>query len=668
MFCPRICTEHGSFMANGEARYKRIGSPDDGTVPRCKTFCLSGQHYENGQMYPLPWHPPRERIWDMFFFRHMFDRLQHSTFSTELHILVVRGASVKLMDMFGLIGGKDISFFGGGGVQGEEVNTWYSWKEFCNELTTVGHPRIELTCVEQLFLTLDDRESSRLATVWFTFIMFVTIVNLLSMIFPTGPGVVLHIIVEGMLDQESCSEDFRTFCTLIFTFEFVAKAVCIPFVRLELIDVDLALDQLCTDSASVQPFTRRGRCTHWIVHGSNLVDFVSILPFWLTLLLGNFLPNASFLRMIRMARIFRIFKTARNLDMFQVVGLTLWKSISMVVVLFILFALVGLIIGCLLYQLEDQEAFSSVPRAMYWIFVRLLNVKDVPFRDGDVVTTSGIVVLTLTMALKGVLWIVPMEKIKQIYVQEHRTVTTLGDMRREMDEHLMNKTKGSFSVGSTSFAQIHLQPLDWDVISNGATFCTMTLPIMKQCEVVEDVDVTIPHCSGMLIVRMEWNPSANMLAAKPPAMPEGSLVLRVVGAAGFPGHFRQRYRCSFQVPDQLFSTNCQEMLLCLSEPVSFDGPREWDIQWIPRGSKMDNTCTTDASEQPDLLDEGSFRKRTLSLLQEQSVAMHDQGTKLDAQSRLIMEQAERLQRLEIQMQNRVAYPPVPLAATPSSVK
>merc|ERR1719272_2235777 len=105
--------------------------------------------------------------------------------------------------MFGLVGGKDISFFGGGGLQGEEVNTWYSWKEFCNELTQVGHPRIELTCVEQLFLTLDDRESSRLATVWFTFIMFVTIVNLLSMIFPTGPGVVLHIIVEGMLDQES---------------------------------------------------------------------------------------------------------------------------------------------------------------------------------------------------------------------------------------------------------------------------------------------------------------------------------------------------------------------------------------------------------------------------------------------------------------------------------
>ena len=35
------------------------------------------------------------------------------------------GLQVKLMDMFGMPLERDISFFGGGGIQGEAVNTWY---------------------------------------------------------------------------------------------------------------------------------------------------------------------------------------------------------------------------------------------------------------------------------------------------------------------------------------------------------------------------------------------------------------------------------------------------------------------------------------------------------------------------------------------------------------
>lgn len=444
------------------------------------------------------------------------------------------------------------------------------------------------------------------------------------------------------------------FCTLVFTFEFVCKAVSVTFARIELVDTDLAIDQIISDSPYAKPFTRWQRLSYWSMHGSNMVDLVAILPFWMTLCFGNFFPNASFLRMIRMARIFRIFKTARHLDMFQVLALTLWKSVGMVIVLFTLFGIVGLIIGCLLFQLEDNDAFSSVPRAMYWIFVRLLNVKDVPYRDGEVATASGVLVLTLTMAVKGILWIVPMEKIKQIYIVEHRTVTTFGDMRREMEEFLLNKSKEKLSVGTTSYATVELTPMDWDVVSEGSTSCSMMLPIMKQQEVVQDVDVPVPRCSGMLIVRIEWTPSPAMLKSKAPAMPEGALVLRVVGAAGFPGHYRQRWRVGFHIPEQLFGTNIQEMLVCLSEPVSFDGPREWNIQWIPNGSKMDNSVGTDALDQPDMLDEASFRKRMLSMLQEQNILLHGQQTKMDAMTKSNEAQAKRLERLEMQLQSRGA--------------
>jgi len=285
----------------------------------------------------------------------------------------------------------------------------------------------------------------------------------------------------------------------------------------------------------------------------------------------------------------------------------------------------------------------------------LLNVKDTPYADGLVTSASGVAVLMLTMACKGVLWIVPMEKIKQIYICEHRTVTTFGDMRKEMEEYLLNKHKTSFSLGASSFARIELTPIDWDAVPGGSEWATVLLPFMRSEEVIQDLDVQIPQCSGMLIVRMEWRPSAHMMKAKPPAMPEGSLILHVVGAAGFPGHFRQRWRCSFEVPEGLWGTARQEMLLCLSEPVSFDGPREFNIQWIQPGMKMDNSTTTDAMEQPDLMDESAFRKRTLSMLQEMQIAQIAQTEKIDMQSRHMDEQAKKLERLEIQLQNQLRF-------------
>ena len=68
---------------------------------------------------------------------------------------------------------------------------------------------------------------------------------------------------------------------------------------------------------------------HWSdPRGDNRIDLIAILPFWLNVLCGRFLPTASFLRVVRLTRLFRIFKSARYFDMVHVLGLTLWKSMS----------------------------------------------------------------------------------------------------------------------------------------------------------------------------------------------------------------------------------------------------------------------------------------------------------------------------------------------------
>jgi hypothetical protein len=422
---------------------------------------------------------------------------------------------------------------------------------------------------------------------------------------------------------------------------------------LEVVDDELTMERLINQTPYAKPFTRCQRIAFFLTRGSNLIDMIAIAPFWVTLFIGDFLPNASFLRMIRMARIFRIFKTARYLDILQVLGLTLWKSIGMVFALFIVFALMGLIIGCLLYQIEHDETFETIPLSSYWIFVRLLNVKDVPYMDGMVSSVAGIVVLTVTMALKGVLWIIPMERIKQIYLNEYRSVTTMGDMRKDMDEFLTSKHKATPHLGSNTFARIQLIPCDWDVLKQGASIATLTLPLMKQEDVEADVDVAFQDCSGMLVLHIEWRPSADMLKAKAPALPDGLLRMSVVGAAGFPGHMRQRWRCVLQVPDQLFGLRIEETILSLCEPVAFDTPREFNIQWQPQGLALDEAVGTHPTHQPEAMDETSFRKRALSLLQEQSVQLAEQSEKLDTQSRQMEDYAVRLARMEARLQERL---------------
>lgn len=54
----------------------------------------------------------------------------------------------------------------------------------------------------------------------------------------------------------------------------------------------------------------------------------------------------------------------------------------MVVYLFVLIMVIALIAGCLLQQFEKdmmEEAFQTVPGASYWVFGRLISMKD-PWR------------------------------------------------------------------------------------------------------------------------------------------------------------------------------------------------------------------------------------------------------------------------------------------------
>ena len=197
------------------------------------------------------------------------------------------------------------------------------------------------------------------------------------------------------------------------------------------------------------PGTRWQRFLDFVLQVSNIVDLLAILPWWLDLCFVKILPGAAFLRIIRISRIFHLFKSARYFDMVQVLGLTLWKSINLVAIVFALITVVGLFAACLLQQAEVtmgsemSEVFQTVPGSWFWIFCRLISMKDTSYGKGRVESFLGIAILAVTLTLKGVLWIVPIARIRQIFSQEYAVVVNSSKARNKMTADLLAFVAGS---------------------------------------------------------------------------------------------------------------------------------------------------------------------------------------------------------------------------------
>ncbi|MDE4908034.1 ion transporter [Methanogenium marinum] len=102
------------------------------------------------------------------------------------------------------------------------------------------------------------------------------------------------------------------------------------------------------------------------------IDFVSILPYYLTLLIPG--VNVTFLRTLR---VFRFFKLGRYSRSFQVMIRVLERNKeSMLGAVFIIMVVI-IIASTLMYQIEysaQPEVFSSIPESMWWGIVTIATI------------------------------------------------------------------------------------------------------------------------------------------------------------------------------------------------------------------------------------------------------------------------------------------------------
>jgi hypothetical protein len=149
-----------------------------------------------------------------------------------------------------------------------------------------GHANARQT----LFVLLDESESSIYARVLSLTIMLLILGSSVTFIVES----VVVAIEHGLyVDAESGAIEtidpvwshrmhiFETFCIIVFTIEYVLKLLT------------------CTERPSQDQ-----RLWTYIIQPMNVIDVLSILPFWIELIIGGS-SSMSVIRMLRMARIFR---------------------------------------------------------------------------------------------------------------------------------------------------------------------------------------------------------------------------------------------------------------------------------------------------------------------------------------------------------------------------
>ncbi len=145
------------------------------------------------------------------------------------------------------------------------------------------------------------------------------------------------------------------FFTILFTVEYIFRLICV------------------------------GRPIRYAVSFFGIVDLLAILPTYMSLLFFGS-RYLSVVRVLRVLRIFRVLKLGHHTKEAAVLKKALYASRRKILVfLFVVLSLV-VIIGSLIYLIEDEEnGFTSIPRSVYWAIVTLTTVG-----YGDISPVTGL--------------------------------------------------------------------------------------------------------------------------------------------------------------------------------------------------------------------------------------------------------------------------------------
>jgi voltage-gated potassium channel len=180
---------------------------------------------------------------------------------------------------------------------------------------------------------------------------------LITLIFLNILAIILESVKEVNDEYAVFFNHLESFSVIVFTIEYVLRIWTAP-----------------ENPKYKNPVTGRIR---FGLSTMSLIDFFSILPFYLNFLV-EFLPiDLRFIRAIRLFRLIRVLKIARYLKALNMIQAVLRERREQLVlsVVFILFLLI--IVSTLMFYIEHDaqpELFSSIPETMWWGIETLTTV------------------------------------------------------------------------------------------------------------------------------------------------------------------------------------------------------------------------------------------------------------------------------------------------------
>ncbi|XP_048588074.1 potassium voltage-gated channel protein Shal-like [Nematostella vectensis] len=200
------------------------------------------------------------------------------------------------------------------------------------------------------------------------------------------------------------------------------------------------LDEICIGIFTVEFLVRLSVCPDYLVFiktPMNVIDFFSILPFYMRLLLQSVAgSNLEAFVVLRVLRIFRVFKLSRHSKRLQRFGSAIITCIKdMTSLMFVLFIFI-ILFSSMMYFIERDAVegmFTSIPDSMWFTIVTMITLG-----YGDMVpsTTMG-QILGAVCCVSGVILIalpIPIIQEKDIFKKNMLTVYNVEDLQKKIEQ------------------------------------------------------------------------------------------------------------------------------------------------------------------------------------------------------------------------------------------
>ena len=220
------------------------------------------------------------------------------------------------------------------------------------------------TRAERVFLFFDDANATR-GSKWMAIIVMITIiVSTCAFVIETMPEYrsrpdacrkdgAAPTVVDCEPKSGEVFEMIEAVCIAIFSVDYIARMVTVPFVRAHLAAVRVreGLD------APMGLRTLRKYSTQAL----NIIDFLAIAPWYIELAVGGDGGQLAVIRVLRLARILRIFKMGKHNKGMQMLAKVLVMSAPALYILAFYSIIVVVLFGALLYFCEGSS-FSVDPQ------------------------------------------------------------------------------------------------------------------------------------------------------------------------------------------------------------------------------------------------------------------------------------------------------------------